>query len=421
MRIAILTNFLKAQPEYALYNVAIAQADALAHHGNDVVLFVREGYVQGQPLPQRFKATIEPIIPQSTLIDYRDENISENHQEYVNKLSGLFAAELPKFDAVLTHDFVFTGWNLPYFLALEKTRYETKKQRFLHWIHSVPGFNRSWWYLRRLGEDNHRLVYPNRTDSLRVANFYNTTRDKVLYIPHIVDLRHLFTFDEAVLDFLDDFPQLMTSSVVQIYPASSDRLQAKGIRELILIFARIKERGYDVFLMIANQHADRPDVQEKIDHYIRLGTRNGLKYREDFVFTSEENGAFRGGVPKSTLMQLNMFANLFIYPTREESFGLVGPEVSLCSGALPILNKSLPVLSEVAGMNGIAADFGSYRVEWRPKDEAGYFNALAGQICSQIYAEEGIKTRLWYKRMLNRDVVYDRYYVPILEGSALWS
>lgn len=426
MQIDILTNFERSCPEYSLYSVVLAQADAIARQGNDVKLHVLEDYEQQEPLPRAFSAEIVPDIPKivtrSTRIDYRKkEDISEEHLEFSEVLKDWLLYARTSSDIMITHDWILTGWNLPYYLGLEKAAPDMGDVRFFHWIHSIPSGDKNWWYLRKLGHNRHRIVYPNKTAAIHVANAFSTTLDKVLHIPHIVDLRDLFNWDIETCALLDDHPELMESQVVQVYPASSDRMEAKRVRELILLFAEIKRRGFSVCLWVANQNADNPVHQESIDHLIRVGKRNGLVPGEDLVFTSEHGDPrYRLGLPKNVLISLMQCSNVFVFPSIAESFGLVLPECVLASGALPMLNKSLGEMVEIGGARGLIADFGSYSVTWEPNKENEWIESLAGLLVAQLRAEEGVQSRTWFRRNFNKNTVYHRYYVPAFEGAALW-
>lgn len=419
MKITILTNFQTSRAGYALYNVVIAQADALAQFGNEVTIVTNESYTQTEKLPKGFKAkpiSVLPPLPEPKLDYTTKKDLSAPlHTTFVKELSSQLLELVKDQNAVFTHDWVFTGWNMPYALALQAIAEKTRDVRFLHWIHSITGKNRDWWELRRYGK-NHRLVYPNRTSAIRVAAAYQTDIKNILYIPHIVDLRHLFEFDQETLDLLESFPEIMESRIVQIYPFSAERAQAKGVRELILLFSKIKDRGWSVCLVLACAHADTPEGTKQLAHLERIAKRNGLKLNEDLVVLSDRSE----GVPRSTLLQLAMMSNVFIYPSQQETFGLVLPEISLASGAMPVINKSLGEMVETSAHNGLLADFGSYNVEWTPTSETVWLDHLAGQIVSQVMNEEGVRSRTWFRTRYNRDAVYHRYYVPILEGSGLW-
>jgi hypothetical protein len=209
MKIAVLTNFTHSKEGYSLYHVAVSQADTFRQYGNEITVFVMEGYEQTQPLRHDCIVDFQPIIPKTTLIDYqKSEDLTEEHIEYSSNLADILTEKLEGFDVVFTHDWIFTGWNLPFFMALKQIAHKTRNLSFLHWVHSVPGFARDWWRLSDLGEENHRIVYPNRTSITRVANFFRTDPKKVFSIPPIEDLRYLLYFAPETLEVsLNDFQE----------------------------------------------------------------------------------------------------------------------------------------------------------------------------------------------------------------------
>jgi hypothetical protein len=413
MRIAILTNFAKSRV-YGVYEATISEAACLAYPGNEVDLFVLEGYEQTQPLPGNFPVRFCPEIPvPPKLLDYDTYELRPEHIDYATKLGQFLFHRLKDYELVITHDWVFTGWNLPFFHALERICDDTRETAFMHWIHSTPGVHRPWWQLERLGIPNHRLVFPNRSDRSRVANFYRTDLDKVLYIPHVVDIRHLFNFQPETLAFLDAHPDIFGCKIIQVYPAGADRLEAKGVRELVLLFAALKRRGFPVMLILACHNAESQRARDDIQGLKNLAAHNGLEPGLDLLFTSEEG--FPNGVPKRALVDLLQFSTVFIYPTRQETFGLVLPEVVLASGALPVINLSLDVVIETAGYNGLLTHFGSVYLDFNVTDEAKWIDSIAGQIIGQLRSEEGIKTRNFFLRRYNMHAVYMRDYAPAIE------
>jgi len=110
-------------------------------------------------------------------------------------------------------------------------------------------------------------------------------------------------------------------------------------------------------------------------------------------------------------MQLS---NLFIFPTREETFGLVLPEVSLASGALCVLNRSLTMQAEVSGNNAIYFDFGSYSHNHNCDDQDKYLRDLALIILGRIQQNDSLLTRTFMRKHYNYDYLYAHYYAPII-------
>lgn len=432
-KIAILTNFQEMNPGYSLTGIVQDQARMLLSYGHEVSVFVSEHFNDEKypALPhgdfERYclpSAAFEvvPQIPFTHQIDYSTvKDLSPDHMAVADDLSNRLVIGLADTDYVFTHDFIFTGWNLPFGAGIRKAG-RTKKLkhlRWFNWIHSIPNGSRDWWFMRAYGP-THRIVYPNKTDTQRVAENYRTGLESIRVIPHIKDPRSWWEFDKDTCAFLIDFPNIMQADFLQIYPASSDRLTSKGVKEIMCIFKEIKKRGYKVFFVLANQWATGTQRKEDIEAYIKYGTRNGLVWGEDFTFTSEWKEKYATGIPRKMLRELFLLSNLFIFPTREESFGLVAPEAGL-SGVLPIWNKSLLMQQEVNGLHGLYLNFGSHETAFKPESWREYLKEIASLIIGRMQRDESLSQKTWHRKMYNWDHIYNRYYEPFMIESKLWA
>lgn len=419
MRIAILTTFQEFLPGYSLTGIVKDQARMLAEYGHDVHLFVNEQY-KGEKFSD--EVTLEKKIPFSHLVDYHSEKeISEHHKEIVQIATNMFIEELSKdYEAVFTHDFVFTGWNLPYGLACIEASKKLDKVRWLHWVHSVPSAGYDWWNIDKFGK-KHKIIYPNSTDRLRVAEQYKGTMDDVRVIPHIKDFRTWGNFHQETIDFLRDYPDVMQADILQIYPSSVDRLKAKRLREVILIFSKLKKMGFKVCLVVANQWATGRQQKEDINEYRKIAVRNGLQPWQEIIFTSDwQNGKYDVGIPGYMVEELFRLSNLFIFPTREESFGLVMPEAALSGGCLMVLNKSLQMQIEVSGYNALYFDFGSFHCHVQHENEDKLFTDIAHIVVGRMIENEAVQLKTFCRKKYNWDNLYKNYYAPILAESKIW-
>jgi hypothetical protein len=123
------------------------------------------------------------------------------------------------------------------------------------------------------------------------------------------------------------------------------------------------------------------------------------------------------------LADLFKCSNLFIFPTREETWGLVLPEAILSGGVLPVINHHLEVLPEVTGGRGLRFGFGSWTVnlDYEPLGgERNYFKNVAGAIVQRMTEEESIAAKTVVRMNYNMDNLYKRVYHPILEESKTW-
>ena len=417
-KVAILTAFREFVPGYSLTGIVLDQVELLRRGGHHVDVFVTEDY-HGRRNPDGVDdSCLKKVIPKAHLKDYTSsKNLRDDHKVVVDRMSELCVSELKGYDMILTHDFIFTGWNVPYGQGILKATRELPDQRWLHWIHSVPSGSRDYWDLGQFGT-RHKLVYPNKTDTRRVAQQFRTELEQIRVIPHPVDIRRKLSFGDLACKFVDDHPEVLHADVVQIYPAAADRLDAKRVREMILIFAEIKKMGNSVCLVLANQHASTKQRAQEIGEYNELIRNSGLTPEEAFFTSTWQNGKFKEGLPHAMLMDLFKCSNLFIFPTREETFGLVLPEAVLAGGVLPIMNRSLAMMMEITGMTGDYIDFGSFNQQiQRPP---GFEAMVAEAVMGRLKRNESVMCKTFIRQKYNWDTLYRQYYKPIFAESVNW-
>jgi hypothetical protein len=417
-RVAILTTFQDFNPGYSLTGIVTDQLRMLQEHGHEVDLYTCTQFNHSS-LPPGIK--VKNLIPFAHLIDYTTKkDITPDHMTTLEETSDMLVKELKDTPIVFTHDFLFTGWNLPYGLGVLNTTHHLPDTRFLHWIHSVPTAHKDWWMAPTYGPQ-HKMIFPNDTDKILVAEQYQGTLDHVRCVHHIKDLRTWFDFHEDTCRFIKAYPAVMQADVVKIYPASVDRLSAKRVREVILIMGEIKKRNKSVCLVIAAQWATGRMQKENVDNYKRMAESSGLT-PDEVIFTPDfEAPKFDVGIHKQFLRELMLCSNLFIFPTREESFGLVFPEACLSSAVMPLANKSLRMLGEIGGNHGLYFDFGSYHHEVHHKNATKYYQDLAVILLGRMRQNESISIRTHMRQTYNYDNLYYNEYEPLFAEAKTWS
>ena len=425
--VAILTNFMDFNPGYSLSGIVVDQIYMLARKGHKVVLYVNEQYNPANEadagltkVQERFPdlVTVKKKTKFMHLTDYVSlEKLTTEHKEQAKEAGEIYAADFLKeeIDTVFTHDFIFTGWNLPYdqCINIVDQELQKKKERVLwyHWVHSVPSANRDWWDIKLHG-NNHYVVFPNETEIQRVAESYKCSTQQVKIIPHVKDIRTWYDFGDDAMELTECFPKIMEAQAIQVYPCSTDRLGAKQLSLVIQIFGHMKIFArIPVFLVIANQWATGRQRREDVDKYIEEAESCGLINGKDFVFTSTVADAYAKGISKRMLRELTLLSNIFVFPTKEESFGLVGPEAAF-AGVLPVMNKSLDMLKEVMGTAAPAFDFGSHHNNTPQINDPEYMKAIAMAILNRLYSNEALTTKNYVKTKYNMDSIYYRYYLP---------
>ncbi|MDA3790508.1 MAG: hypothetical protein PF503_18700 [Desulfobacula sp.] len=438
--VAILTNFMDFNPGYSLAGIIVDQAAMLLNQGHRVIIYVNEQYnpkndedMGLSDLLIKFGTHIDPEaddevvqfqIKRKTkfmhLTDYDSiAKLTDDHMKQAQEAGEIYFDEFKKegVQVAFTHDFIFTGWNLPYSQAIIKTHQLLEQKSipvmWYHWVHSVPSANRDWWNMANYG-DNHFIVFPNQTEITRVAESFRTNPSQVKVIPHIKDIRTWYDFGVDAMGITRDYPNIMKAAVIQVYPCSTDRLSAKQLSIVIQIFGHMKIFAkVPVFLVIANQWATGRARKEDVEKYVTEAESCGLIEGKDFIFTSKCGDEYAKGISKRMLRELQLLSNVFIFPTREESFGLVGPEASF-SGALPIMNKSLDMMKEVMGHDAPSFDFGSFHNNTPAINDDGYIRAIALAVLNRVYSNEAIMTKIFTRTRYHMEAVYHRYYLPCL-------
>jgi hypothetical protein len=419
-KIAILTNFKTLDPKYSLTGIVKDQATMLSSKGHEVLLYVDEGYKHDS-----FPAPVELLkrIPSGKLVDYHSKaDISSDHQKLVEKTATTLRGDFKDrgVEFAFVHDFCFTGWNLPYGLACQAAGYLLKDVRWFHWVHSIPTMRYDWWDWALYGRTQ-KLVYPNRANRVLVAESFRTTINDVKIIPHIKDIRSWFDFQEDSWKLTRIYPKLLSADVVEVLPASGDRLQAKRVYEVIQIFANIKKMGKSVCLFIANQWSTRQEHHDNVDFYYKEASRFGLIPNEEVIFSSEIlDRKYQAGLPKEILRDLMTCMNLFIFPTREETFGLALPEAALSSGAFCVLNASLKMQAEISDYAALEYPFGSFENQVTHSDDAAFFRDVAFGTIGRMDENESCVIRTKFRQKNNMDHLYDAFYAPALAESRLW-
>jgi hypothetical protein len=406
MKIGIATAFNGMLDFYSLTSVVKSQIRMIHEAGHTPVFIAHEDF-SWKEKPDWLE--VRPAVPQLNKIDYNTLNdLSEEHKRFVDICAHRLTNVTLDLDAVLTHDLIFTGWNVPVGLAVKKVS-ETSKIPWFHWIHSVPGGSRDYWTL----PENSYLVYPNHTDKVRVAENFRTWPEKIIIIPHCCDLRDFSMTSEVAKKLVTDY-DVFASDLVQVYPIPTDRAEAKGVGEVIRLFAEFKNLGHSVKIIIPNAWCNVEKWHRKVDNYMMLAVQLGLSPNE-VIFTSRAIPEMAAGLPMSDIKDLVMCGNIFICPTQSETFGLSLAEAAV-SGCLLVLNEDLEMMKEIVGGAGNAlwAKFSSSFNKTSHTDEKRYYSDIAKIILHNIENSPSFKSTRYYRQNYRQEAVWKK-----LEGAIL--
>lgn len=408
MEICIIAPLKSSDATYSVAGVIKSQVALLATHRHKVTVIVNEDF-SGPGMPG---AILQKLLPSTDLIDYKSKlNLSDEHENFANEVAVILSSRLPQYDVVITHDIIFTGWNLPYALAVMAVAAENENEdlRWFHWVHSFPFTPRDWWDINHY-TGNHTVIYPNKEALKQIGEVFNTS--KVKCIPHVVDPRVINRFIDQTRDIIELIPAILSADIVQVYPAATDRFESKGIRELTNLFGLLKKRGHSVCLIIPNQFSGRRDnrLVDPVLYYENVARRCGLDPYVDYIFTSELlSGRYKEGLPQRVLFELMTLANLFVIPSKSESFGL-GLLEAITSGTVVCVSNNhlnLPIQPHTS------FDFKG------PTDTDLFVDIdkmaeLADWISNEITNNTVVRTKTFIRQQFNPTAVYNDYYKSLL-------
>lgn len=335
-RVVILTTLANFDPSYSLTSCILDQARALAEANSNwlVQVWCMQRTVVPDGLPKNVE--IRPIVP---LVPWKRD---EADPKTVDLLLGFLRRELFAMGnaSVITHDALLVDSYLALAVAIHRFG-ETKGFRWFHVAHSAPGQRPTQdvgdvIYRYTLPPGPHTLVCLSNALRKPFASYYACDPERVQAIPNARDRRTWPRIDPLIDDFVRR-TRLQDHGIVQVYPISTTRVNAKGLPKLIRLFGALS-KFRPCALVVANPHANSETAKQVMREMHHLATQHGVRLH----FTAEEIPATaQAGLPAESLHRLMSYGNLFAFPTWSEASSLVLAEAKLLRQRV-VLNSSVP-------------------------------------------------------------------------------
>lgn len=360
-KVGILTTFYEADSGFSLIAVAETQIRMLIDHGYDPVIIVQENFKTKKPLWQPHQINVRAVLPDLGATSEQIKSVLREH------LAGV--------DVCITHDIVLLDTYREHDKAIRELDLDIK---WLHWIHSCPA------------ENSHKpppghIVYPNTEDKNMVMRGYQIPLEDSRKVvasrsSHSIDPLVIWNYDELTLGLMSKF-NLLEANISCIYPVRLDR--GKQPEKIIRLMAGVKRAGYQPKLLIVDWQSGGQRFQKYINELIELSKELGIS--DNVAFTSRLDDRANQGVPRHVVTELMDLANVYIHPSRVETYSLVVHEAML-RGKLVCLNHDFPPMKELYGDNAIYFDFGSDRNgrTYNPTEQA-FWDDEAHRLIAEFY------------------------------------
>ena len=391
-KVAILTSFVSCDEAYSLIGVVQNQIRMLVGAGYSPVVIVKEGFHPEQAFA--LKEVTLRFIPSVRSSNYISEAIDDTFKADVAMLQKALVEGVKDCDVVLTHDLIYQPESLKMNFA---ARYaiasgDLAHIKWLHWVHSATS-------PQTLGKElkqkdtyfdivaqrfpNSFVIFPNSYSIPRVARNFGYEEDQVKVVHHSTNLPGFCKWEPLMTQLVMEKDMLQADAIC-VYPARLDR--GKQVDVMIKIMAQLKKLGYVVRIIVADFHSTGGDKVTYREDMKKMSIDWGLNDM-DLTFTSEYHPSWQYSVPSKVIHDLFELSNVFILPSKSETYSLVAQEAALL-GNLLVLNHDFAPFRDIYGKNAIYKQFSSNigfdgldgDITTKYGDERGYFHDVAMRI-----------------------------------------
>jgi len=363
-RVAILTTFTNFDTTYSLCIVVAEQVRMLVANGYEPVVIVKEGF-RAEDVFAFKEVTLRyiPVVPSS---NYIGEAVDETFKEDVKKLKEAVIKNLQDVDVVITHDLIYQPESLKLNFACRQAIEEdehVKKIKWLHWIHSATSpqtlgkeLQQNDAYFDTVSKKfpNSFVVFPNAYSTPRVARNFGVEEDQVKVVHHSTNLPSFCQWDGLMTKLVMD-KNMLQADAIAVYPIRLDR--GKQVEVVIKIMAQLKKLNYSVRVIIVDFHSTGGDKVTYREELKKIGIDWGLN-DFDLTFSSEFHESWKTNVPRKVVHDLFELSNVFIMPSKSETYSLITQEAALCGNIL-MLNHDFAPFRDIYGEHAIYKQFSS--------------------------------------------------------------
>lgn len=418
----ILTNFSTFLRSFSPIIVVGEQLKMFQNAGYDVTLIVSDGW--DPPGDSIFGRTTTSFL---SPVAYQDPPvINEMFNEDVELIFNQLDEVIPDGATVLTHDLIFLPDYTKHHLAARRLAQTKDKIRWINWVHSATGPNTLIQEREMYGEaykqlleskfPNSIIAYPNAQDIPRVARNFHYEEYEVIEVPHSTDPVEGM---HPIVQRLYAERHLGDAEVLMIYPIRFDR--GKKPEMHVRLVAALKEIGMTAHVVYCDFQSTGGDKVVYKNEVKELAETLGVI--DDITFLSEFDDMCQLEVEHSLILDLFTLSNVFILPSRSETYSLIAQEAML-KGNLCILNHDFPAFRQIYGKKALYRQFDGAEIAFDGFDgktdtahtdiDAYFRERLAIPIRGWIENDKLLSAKTWVRTQRNPDAVFRNYIEPLI-------
>ena len=306
--------------------------------------------------------------------------------------------------------------------AARKVAQARSDLRWLHLIHSAttPGIlhtQDAFLDIIRTPFPNSFVIFPNAYDIPRVARNMGYEEFQVKCVPHATDICDFFDMHPMSRRIIDT-SNMLQADVIGCYPLRLDR--GKQPHYVIRTFAALKALKLVVRLVIVDFHSTGGDKVTYRKEMLLEMQQRGLSPQE-IIFTSQFDKSLVCTSPRSLVRDFMMISNVFILPSRSETYSLVAQEAGLCKNLL-VLNQDFPPMRSIYGEMPLYRQFSSNinantgldgNTETNYDNEMLYWKDLASAIWGHISHDKALHMATKLRMERNPYTIFKKHLEPL--------
>jgi len=426
-RVAILTNFNSCDQAYSLNRVVQDQIKMLTKAGYEPIVIVAKASLWDNP-PENYglpgvELRYVPNVPVSNEV-----KTDETFDQDVISLRSAIAEALEGVDVVLTHDIIYQPAALKHNVASRMIAKEKPNLLWLHWIHSATSpytlinlrdyFKDEYLNVLQTPFPNSFYIFFNDYSIPRIAKNFGVGEEDVKVVHHPTDYCRFFRFSPALEEIVDDKKMLFADAIC-VFPARLDR--GKQVEMAIKIMASLKKLGRSVKMIVVDFHStggDKVTYREELKH---IGIDWGLN-EDELLFTSDLRPEWKYEVPQEIVSQLQVMANVFVMPSKSESYSLVTQEAALAF-SVGVLNSDFPPFRDIFGSGPFYQQFSSNidaltgqdgETTTKYENEKGYMEDIARKINYELSFNRVLTWNMRLRKERNLEAIFRNELEPLI-------
>lgn len=348
----------------------------------------------------------------------------EDIEEMVDLVYQQLKDILPETGVVIAHDLIFLPDYTIYNLAARRLAPERPGLQWLHWVHSATNpediarergmFGKKYEEALNSPFPNALICYPNAYDIPRVARNFHFEEDQIVEVPHSTDpTEGLHPLVQRLYDQL----HLGDVKVLTVFPLRLDR--GKYAEANVRLAGALKRVGISAHLIICDFQSTGGD---------KVIYRNELKklakeQEADVTFLSEFDDIAQMEVSHDVILDLFTLSNVFMMPSKSETYSLVTQEAML-KGNFCIINHDFAPFRQIFGKNAIYKQFDGANIDMagfngeittQHDKPNNYYEDMAKALGYYLENDKVLRAKTWVRTERNPDAIFRNYIEPLLK------